>query len=107
MNADRMRLLFGLCFEREVVMCKYIFDASRIDTTPGNSLSPFSPPHGWDSGTEHYRDWLRTRFKSDPNLRQRLGIAVRSLNLNRQLTISGDFKIELQEILEQLRQKGR
>lgn len=102
-----MRSRTGLYFEREVVTCKYVFDASRIDTSPGNPISPFSPPHGWDGEFGSYRDWLRTRFKSDPNLRQRLGIAVRSLNLNRQLTISGDFKIELQEILEQLRQKGR
>lgn len=88
-------------------MCKYVFDASRIDTTPGNPLSPFSPPHGWDGKYGCYRDWLRSRFKSDPNLRQMLGIAVRSLNLNRPLTVSGDFKIELLGILEQLRQNGR
>lgn len=88
-------------------MCKYVFDVSRIDTTPGNPLSPFSPPHGWAGEHGSYRDWLRTRFKSDPNLRQRLGIAARSLNLNRPLAISGDFKHELLEILEQLRQKGR
>lgn len=88
-------------------MCQCVFDASRIDTSPGNPLSPFSPPHGWDGEYGYYRDWLRSRYKTDPNLRQRLGIATRSLNLNRPLTISGDFEAELHEILEQISHKGR
>lgn len=95
-----MRSHFGLLFEREVVMCKYVFDASRIDTSPGNPLSPFSPPHGWDGEFGSYRDWLRTRFKSDPNLRQRLGIAVRAKSLNRNIHVFGTFRTELLEIVD-------
>jgi len=87
-------------------MCKYIFDANHIDTSPGNPLSPFSPPHGWDGEFRSYREWLRRQFKSDPNLRQRLGIAVRTFNLNRPLIISGDFQSELLEIIKSYDQKG-
>lgn len=102
-----MRSHFGRSFEREIVTCKYIFDVSRIDTTLGNPLWLFSPLHGWDGEYGNYRDWLRSYFKSDLNLLQRLGIAIQSLDLNRLPTLSGDFKHELQEILEQLRPKGR
>ena len=88
-------------------MCQYVFDASRIDTSPGNPLSPFSPPHGWEGGKEHYRDWLRSEFRVNPNLRQRLGIAVRARSLNRDLHIVGSFSAELMEIIETFKQKGR
>jgi hypothetical protein len=87
-------------------MSQYIFDSSVIDTSPGNPLSPFSPPHGWDGEVRSYRDWLRHKFTADPNVRQRLGIAVRSFNLNRPLTISGDFQSELLEIIKSYDQKG-
>lgn len=87
-------------------MSKYVFDANRIDTTPGNPLSPFSPPHGWDSEFRSYRDWLRSRFKPDPNLRQRLGLAVRSLNLNRPVEITGEFQNDLMAILQSMQKKS-
>lgn len=88
-------------------MYQYVFDASRIDTSPGNPLSPFSPPHGWEGGKEHYRDWLRSEFRVNPNLGQRLGIAVRARSLNREINVFGRFIMELLEIIETFGQKGR
>jgi len=88
-------------------MCQYVFDANRIDTSPGNPRSPFSPPHGWEGGKEHYRDLLRSEFHVNPNLRQRLGIAVRAKSLNREIHVFGSFRMELLEIIETFGQKGR
>jgi hypothetical protein len=88
-------------------MCQYVFDASRIDTSPGNPLSPFSPPHGWDSEKEHYRDWLRREFRVNPNLRQRLGIDVSARSMNKEIHVFGSFRTELLEIIETFGKKER
>ncbi|WP_157385845.1 hypothetical protein [Methylosarcina fibrata] len=88
-------------------MCQYVFDASRIDTSPGNPLSPFSPPHGWDGEKERYRDWLLREFRVNPNFRQRLGIAVRASSMNKELHVFGCFRTELLEIIETFGKKGR
>jgi hypothetical protein len=92
----------------EVSMSKYVFDASRIDTSPGNLLSPFSPPSdllGIDD--RQYVRWLRNRYRVDPNLKQRLGIAIRAVRLRRPLEISGNYSHVLLEIIETFEQKRR
>jgi len=88
-------------------MSKYVFDASRIDTSPGNLLSPFSPPADWEGGDLQYIQWLRKRYRVDPNLKQRLGIALRAVRLRRPLEISGNYSTVLLEIIETYGQKRR
>lgn len=89
-------------------MSKYVFDASQIDTSPGNLLSPFSPPADWQGVDDrHYVQWLRDRYRVDPNLKQRLGIAIRAVRLQRPLEISGNYSQVLLEIIETYGQKRR
>jgi hypothetical protein len=89
-------------------MSNYVFDASRIDTSPGNLLSPFSPPADWQGHDDrHYVQWLRSRYRVDPNLKQRLGIAIRAVRLHRPLEISGNYSQVLLEIIETFEQKRR
>lgn len=81
-------------------MSRYVFNAYCLDTTPGNLSSPFSPPQGWNGDDGEYIKWLRSKFKVDPELRQRLGIAVRAYNLQRPLQLSGNFDVVLLGIIQ-------
>ena len=49
-------------------MSLYIFDAWRLDTTPGAPSQTFSPPQGWGDHVV-YLDWLRTQFKIPATVR--------------------------------------
>ncbi|MCX7100865.1 MAG: hypothetical protein NTX38_05090 [Methylobacter sp.] len=72
-------------------MSRYCFDAYSLDTTPGNQLSPFSPSLDWDGDDNAYLRWLRERFRSSPEFRQRLGIAARAKGHDQKLDLSGPF----------------
>ncbi len=72
-------------------MCRYVFDAYRLDTTPGNHLSPFSPSLDWTGDDNAYLRWLREQFRSSPEFRQRLVIAVRAKSHKQKLDLSGPF----------------
>lgn len=83
-------------------MSMYVFDAFRLDTTPGIPSQIFSPPQGWDGDDIDYLKWLRLQFKISHCFRQRLGCTARSFMLNRPLHIEGPFSKILMSAINSL-----
>ena len=73
-------------------MSLFVFDAWRLDTTPGAPSQTFSPPRGWEGDSVDYLNWLRSQYKSNHCFRQRLGSAARSLRLDRIVMIEGPYR---------------
>lgn len=88
-------------------MSLYVFDAYRLDTTPGAPSPIFSPPQGWNGDDVKYLDWLRSQFKSSHCFRQRLGCAARSRLLNRPVQIEGPFSDTLTSAINSLNKEKK
>lgn len=88
-------------------MSLFVFDAWRLDTTPGAPSQTFSPLQGWDGNDVKYLNWLRSQFKSNHCFRQRLGSSARSLRLNRPVKIEGPYCDTLILALNSLNQKKK
>lgn len=88
-------------------MCNsYVFDAWRLDTSPGTPSQLFSPPQGWGGGSNNdYLDWLRQQFKSNRCFRQRIACAARDWLLNRPVKIEGPYREALISALNSLNKK--
>ncbi len=85
-------------------MTSYVIDISIVDTTPGNS-SPFSPPIDWSGNFDDYLHWLRSRYRVDCFVRQRLGIAAKHYQQRRHQTFQGPYTKVLVEILDAINKK--
>ncbi|MBS3951464.1 hypothetical protein GO003_025050 [Methylicorpusculum oleiharenae] len=74
-------------------MSRYVFNAYQLDTTPGNLSSPFSPSLDWTGDDNAYLLWLRERFRSSPEVRERLGLAHRAnRRADQELDIVGPYR---------------
>ena len=87
-------------------MCQYAFDAYCLDT-PGNHSSPFSPSPNWHGDENAYLRWLRERFQSSPEFRQRLKIAARARCLGRMLKLTGPYSDILRVAIDNLNKTKR
>lgn len=82
-----------------------VFDAWRLDTSPGAPSQLFSPPQGWAGDNNDYLVWLRHQFRSSHCFRQRTACAARNLLLNRPLKIEGPYSEVLISALNSLNKK--
>ncbi len=72
-----------------------------IDTTPGRDWrNPFSPPEGFTGDGRGYRDLLRERYKTNPWLRQCIGVLLMMRSRQVPFEIVGPWCNEMREILD-------
>jgi hypothetical protein len=83
-------------------MFEGVFNAYELDTTPGNTSSPFAPTRDWTGDEASYLQLLRDRYRSSPLFR-RLMVAVRAERRNAKLTISGPYRQAILDIIANIK----
>jgi len=84
----------------------YVFDAWRLDTSPGAPSQLFSPPQGWVGDNDDYLVWLRRQFRCSHCFRQRIACTARDWLLNRPVKIEGPYRETLISALNSLNNKN-
>ena len=81
-------------------MCRFVFDTYRLDTTPGNQSSPFSPSLDWNGDDNAHLRRLSERFRSSLEFRQRLGIAARAKVHEQSLDLLSPYSHVLRQAID-------
>lgn len=76
-------------------------NARQIDTTPGSSSGPFTPPEGWTGSGQEYTRLMRARYKNDLMHSQRMALIGWCARWN-PAECSGPFAEEASRIIEAL-----